>query len=257
MLISFVTRMRKLFTICLLAIISLGTITSNSQVFAQAEHVSHAEIANGYDGFDVMDNNEPIKGPAKKAGQHIEIGLNFFISLGINLLIVACIIIFIYYRNYKKLDTVFTFVLFNVVIFLLTYVFNLVKFSMGAAFGLFAIFSMLRYRTSSINMKDMTYLFIFIAVGLLSSIRMQHWEMAIIGAVIFVMTYIMDTQLLLRRESMKVIRFDDINLILPEKEQELIDVLKKRTGLNIHRVSIQDLDFLKDSAIINVYYYES
>ena len=86
---------------------------------------------------------------------------------------------------------------------------------------------------------------------------MQHWEMAIIGAVIFVMTYIMDTQLLLRRESMKVIRFDDINLILPEKEQELIDVLKKRTGLNIHRVSIQDLDFLKDSAIINVYYYES
>jgi hypothetical protein len=127
---------------------------------------------------------------------------------------------------------------------------------MGAAFGLFAIFSMLRYRTSSINMKDMTYLFIFIAVGLLSAIRMEYWEQGVIGLVIFAITFIMDTQLLLKRESMKVVRFDDINLILPEKEPELIEVLKKRTGLKIHRVSVQDMDFLKDSAMINIYYYE-
>lgn len=200
--------------------------------------------------------DEQIVGPAKKAGQHVEIGLDFFVNFGINLLIVACIIIFIYYRNYKKLDTVFTFVLFNVVIFMLTYVFNLVKFSMGAAFGLFAIFSMLRYRTASINMKDMTYLFIFIAVGLLGAIRMDYYEFAIVGSIIFLVTLIMDSRLIIRRENMKQVRYDNINLIQQDKETELLEDLKKRTGLNIHRVSVQDLDFLKDSALINIYYYE-
>jgi len=213
-------------------------------------------------GFGVVDTNVeiiedvPLVGPAKKAGQHVEINIDFFINFGINLLIIACIIIFIYYRNYKKLDTVFTFVLFNVVIFMLTYVFNLVKFSMGAAFGLFAIFSMLRYRTASINMKDMTYLFIFIAVGLLSAIRMDYYELAIVGAIIFLVTFIMDSRILTKRETMIQVRFDNINLIQPAREADLIEELKKRTGLKIHRVSIQDLDFLKDSAIINAYYYE-
>lgn len=248
---NFVTVLRSTFFMVLMI---LG-ISMTTPVSAQT----------GYDleaGFSMVDTNgdgiddEPMVGPAKKAGQHVEINLDFFINFGINLLIVAFIIIFIYYRNYKKLDTVFTFVLFNVVIFMLTYVFNLVKFSMGAAFGLFAIFSMLRYRTASINMKDMTYLFIFIAVGLLSAIRMDYYELAIVGAVIFLVTLIMDSRLLIKRETMKQVRFDNINLILPEKEAELIQDLKKRTGLNIHRVSVQDLDFLKDSAIINVYYYE-
>jgi hypothetical protein len=248
---NFVTLLRSTFFVLLMI---AGLFTSD-YVMAQAENNIEA-------GFGLVDTNgeeaddETIKGPAKKAGQHVEIDNDFFINFAINLLIVACIIIFIYYRNYKKLDTVFTFVLFNVVIFMLTYVFNLVKFSMGAAFGLFAIFSMLRYRTTSINMKDMTYLFIFIAVGLLSAIRMDYYELAIVGALIFTVTLIMDSRIIIKRESMKQVRFDNINLILPEKEAELIADLKKRTGLNIHRVSVQDLDFLKDSALINVYYYE-
>lgn len=202
------------------------------------------------------DTMEELKGLVKRSGQHVEINQDFFIGLVINLITVAMIIFFIYYRNYKKLDTIFTFVAFNVVIYLLTYVLNLVKFSMGAAFGLFAIFSMLRYRTTSINMKDMTYLFIFIAVGLLSAIRMDYWEQIVIGLVIFCITYLMDSKILFKRESMKVVRFDDITLIQPHKEKELTEALIHRTGLKIHRVSIQDLDFLKDSALINVYYYE-
>jgi hypothetical protein len=127
---------------------------------------------------------------------------------------------------------------------------------MGAAFGLFAVFSMLRYRTMSINMKDMTHLFIFIAVGLLNAIQMKIYEQAILGAIVFTITFLMDTQLLRKRESVKMIRFEDINLIQPEKEQDLIAVLRKRTGLEIHRVSIEEIDYLKDIAKINIYYYE-
>jgi len=253
MLKNYVTHLRSASVVLLMTFLFSAPI--EVKAFESSE-VVHVTLSPETDAEISTDENTEIKGPVKKKGEDVEIGERFFISLGINLLVVTCIIVFIYFRNYKKLDTVFTFVLFNVVIFLLTYVFNLVKFSMGAAFGLFAIFSMLRYRTSSINMKDMTYLFIFIAVGLLSAIHVEYYELAIIGAVIFVITFFMETKLILKRESMKVVRFDDINLILPEKEQELIDVLKKRTGLNIHRVSIQDLDFLKDSAMINVYYYE-
>jgi len=251
---NFATTLRSTFTIGLI----IFAFLSATQIMAQVNFDLDAQF--NMADINISDNIEEdtaaATGPSKRAGQHVQIDIDFFVNFAINLLIVTCIIIFIYYRNYKKLDTVFTFVLFNVVIFMLTYVFNLVKFSMGAAFGLFAIFSMLRYRTTSINMKDMTYLFIFIAVGLLSAIRMDYYELMIIGALIFLVTLIMESRLIIKRENMKQVRFDNINLIHTEKEEELIAELKKRTGLNIHRVSVQDLDYLRDSANINIYYYE-
>jgi hypothetical protein len=102
----------------------------------------------------------------------------------------------------------------------------------------------------------MTYLFIFIGIGLLSAIQMDWYEHLIIGGIIFVITFIMDTKLILKKESFKSVRFEDVTLILPEKETELIEVLKKRTGLNIHRIAVQEIDYLRDIAIIYVYYYE-
>ncbi len=192
----------------------------------------------------------------KKKGKEVEINQDFFISLGLDLLTILLIIIFVYYPNYKKLDTIFTFILFNVIIFLLTYVLNTVKISMGAAFGLFAVFSMLRYRTSGIDMKDMTYLFIFIAMGLLSAIQMDLYEMVIVCCLVFGFTIIFDTKLILKREFSKIVRYEKIDMILPEKRADLISELKTRTGLNIHRVSINEIDFLRDIAIINVYYYD-
>lgn len=192
----------------------------------------------------------------KKNGKEVEINQDFFISLGLDLFTILLIIVFVYYPNYKKLDTIFTFILFNVIIFLLTYVLNTVKISMGAAFGLFAVFSMLRYRTSSIDMKDMTYLFIFIALGLMSAIQMDLYEMIIICSLVFGFTIIFDTKLILKREFSKIVRYEKIEMITPEKRTELIDELKTRTGLNIHRISINEVDFLRDVAIINVYYYD-
>lgn len=197
-----------------------------------------------------------IEAAEAKKGKEVEITSKFFLSLGFDLLTIALIIVFIYYPNYKKLDTIFTFVMFNVTIFLLTYVLNTVKISMGAAFGLFAVFSMLRYRTSGIDMKDMTYLFIFIAMGLISAIEMDFYENVIISALVIGFTLVLDTKLLLRRESSKTIRYEKIDMIKPDRRDELIKELKERTGLNIHRVSIAEIDFLKDVAMINVYYYE-
>ncbi|MDD3077968.1 MAG: DUF4956 domain-containing protein [Paludibacter sp.] len=186
----------------------------------------------------------------------IQLNSTFYFSLLIDLAAIFLIIVFVYYPNYKKLDTIFTFILFNVVIFLLTFVLNKVKISMGAAFGLFAVFSMLRYRTAGIGMKDMTYLFIFIAIGLVSGIQLEFHELAIITGIIFLVTLLIDTNMILKKESSNILRYEKIEMVKPEKREELIAELRERTGLNIHRISINELDYLKDTVMITYYYYD-
>jgi hypothetical protein len=186
----------------------------------------------------------------------IKIDSTFFVNLGINLLGVILIILLVYYPNYKKMDTIFTFLMFNIVIFLLTFVLNEVKMSMGAAFGLFAIFSMLRYRTASINTKEMTYLFIFIAMGLISAIRLQPGELGVIIGIVFLSTLILDTGLILRKESSNEMRYEKVDMIRPEKREALLAELSERTGVNVHRISIQKIDYLRDTVMLIYYYYE-
>jgi hypothetical protein len=192
----------------------------------------------------------------KKEKKVLEMNEVFLISLGINLLNVALIILFIYYPNYRNLDYIFTFILFNLVIFLLTFVLKYVKLSVGAAFGLFAVFSMLRYRTEGLSLKDLTYMFIFIAMGVISAIQLEYFELSMIHGIIFAGTFLLDGNVILKRELMKVVQYENIELIKPEHNQALIDDLKQRTGLNIHRISIGKINFLRDSANIRIYYYE-
>lgn len=192
----------------------------------------------------------------KKDKKILEMNEVFFISLGINLLNVALIILLIYFPNYRNLDYIFTFILFNLVIFLLTFVLKYVKLSVGAAFGLFAVFSMLRYRTEGLSLKDLTYMFIFIAMGVISAIQLDYMDLAIIHGVIFAGTFVLDGNVILRRELMKRIEYENIELIKPERMEELKADLRQRTGLNIHRVTIGKVNFLRDSATVNVYYYE-
>ena len=192
----------------------------------------------------------------KKSKKMIEINDHFYISLGINMAAVLLIIFFIYYPNYRKLDNIFTFVIFNLVIFLLTFVLKYVKLSMGAAFGLFAVFSMLRYRTAGISMKDMTYLFIFIALGLISAIQLEILQLLTITGLIVAGTFIMDSKYIIKRELCKTVQYENIELIKPGHKEELMEDLKNRTGLNIHRVTINKINFLRDTASVKIYYYE-
>lgn len=181
----------------------------------------------------------------------------FFIRLFIDLASVFVLIRLIFYKNYKKADQYLTFFAFNLVIFLITYLLNKVEMSMGAAFGLFAVFSMLRYRTESISTKDMTYLFLVIAIGLLSAISKGGWdELALLNGIILTATFLLESNWLIKKEFTKNIVYDNINLITPEKRSELLTDLKKRTGFNVHRVEIQEIDFLKDATRMTIYFYE-
>lgn len=182
----------------------------------------------------------------------------FFIRLLIDVLTTTILVRFIYFRNYRRTDLFLTFFGFNLVIFLITYLLNKVQMSMGAAFGLFAVFSMLRYRTEGLSAKDMTYLFIVISMGLISAIIKGSWdELGLVNGMVLLSVWLLEGNLLMKRELTKSVQYDRIELILPERREELLQDLQARTGLDIHRVDIQAVDFLKDSALIMIFYYQT
>ena len=181
----------------------------------------------------------------------------FFMRLVIDFASVFVLVRFIYYPIYRNREYFFTFFIFNLIIFLITFLLNKVEMSMGAAFGLFAVFSMLRYRTEGISMKDMTYLFLVIAIGLITAVtKGSADEFILLNAIIIGVTYLLESNLLIKKEASKVIQYENIDMIKPERREELMADLEKRTGLKINRITLHKVDFLKDTAIIRIYYYE-
>lgn len=181
----------------------------------------------------------------------------FFWRLLIDFVAMFVLVRMIYFRIHKKKDFLFTFFLFNLIIFVITYLLNKVEMSMGAAFGLFAVFSILRLRTEGLTTKDMTYLFVSIAVGLIAAVsKSTYFELIIINSIIIAFTYALDGNLLMRNELVKTVQYENIELIKPENYEAMLADLRKRTGLNIHRASVNKIDFLKDIAIVKIYFYE-
>lgn len=203
------------------------------------------------------DLNDELATEKKKSKKHknITIDTQFSINLIVDLCGVFMIIVLIYHRNYHKSEHIFTFFAFNLVIFVLTYVMNHVKLSMGAAFGLFAVFSMLRYRTEGISPKDMTYLFIVIALGLICAIKLDINSLLFVVSLLVFTTWLLDGNVIFKRQHSKLIKFDSVGLIKPSQNEALIEELKNRTGLNIYKVIIHEIDYLRDAVSLEVFYY--
>lgn len=188
----------------------------------------------------------------------------FGIRLIIDVFFVILLIKFIYLRTYKSKDLVFTYFVFNIVIFSVAFLLNKVDLSLGAAFGLFAVFGMLRYKTEEISIKDMTYLFLNIAIGLICAVTKikgtedvyEYIFLIGLNAIIFSIIYLLESNVFIKRESVKLINYEKIENIKSENQNLLLEDLKQRTGIDIHRISIQKIDFLKDSAQIKIYFYE-
>jgi hypothetical protein len=177
-----------------------------------------------------------------------------------NISMIFVIIRFIYYPIRKRKDYLFTYLLISTIIFLLCFLLDNVKLEMGMALGLFAIFGIIRYRTRQIPIKEMTYLFLVIGLSVmnaLSSKKITYGELALTNFLLLIVTFAAERLMLLRHESSKAIIYEKIELIKPENREKLILDLEERTGLTINRVEIGKIDFLKDSARINIYYYES
>ena len=181
----------------------------------------------------------------------------FFIRLLIDLLSVVVLIKYIYFPIYRNREYVFTFFIFNILIYLITFLLNKVEMSLGAAFGLFAVFSMLRYRTENISAKDMTYLFLVIAMGLISAVTKGNWdEIILINSIILLSTWVLESRIFMKKETSRIVMYEKIELIRPENRAELIADLEKRLGVKINQIAIGKIDFLRDAAEIHVFYYE-
>lgn len=194
-----------------------------------------------------------------------KISAKLLFRLLIDLSAVFILVRFIYYPIYKHRELFFTYFIFNIIIFLISFLLNKVDLSMGAAFGLFAVFSMLRYKTEEIAIKDMTYLFLVIAIGLVSAVtkikdtsdNIEYLFLIGINVVVLTVTYLLESNIFMKKESVKTILYENIEMIKEGKQADLLADLKLRTGFNVHRYSIHKIDFLKDAAQIKIYYYES
>lgn len=205
---------------------------------------------------------------------------DFLLRYGLNLFMIVVLVRFIYYPRHKNKDFLFTFFLFNTVNFLICFLLSSLKLKLGFAFGLFAIFSILRYRTVSVPIREMGYFFICVTIGIINALAdintslndfvailpvkgffsaiysMEHslFVLLIADAMILGMIIVLDRQLSLEHENWKEIVYERIDLIKPDAREQMIDDLKNRTGLPIHRVEIMKIDFLRDIARIRAFY---
>lgn len=175
----------------------------------------------------------------------------------LNSLSVIALIKFIYYFIHKKSSYLFTFFSFNLIIFVISFLFNKVEMSMGAAFGLFAVFSMLRYRTESLDITEMTYLFLSIAFGLLNALISANWyEILLIDLLILGFIIVFESKWVANHESSKKIIYDRLDLLAKSDKTDLLLDLSKRTGYSVTKVEVDSMDLLKDVAMLVIYYKE-
>jgi len=182
--------------------------------------------------------------------------MEMLIRFGFFMLVLWFIVHFLYYRKTHRRDYFFTLVLLSVSIFFLIYLLGSVKVKIGFALGLFAIFGVLRYRTETIPVREMSYMFGVISLSVINALAdsLSFVELLIPNLAIALLIWMFETFVLRKNLASKLILYDRIELIDPARREELLEDLAKRTGLNITKLNIGSVDFLKDSAIIKIEY---
>jgi hypothetical protein len=181
------------------------------------------------------------------------------LRVSFNLLVVLYIVRILYYRATPRKDYLFTYILISQMIFFMVMLLENVNVNFGFALGLFAVFSMLRYRTRQIPIREMTYLFVVIGVSVINGLanrRVSYAELLLTNLLIIGMVYLLERVFLLKNELSREVVYENVALVKPEKRVELIKDLEERMGIKINRVEIGRIDYLRDSARIIVFYYQ-
>ena len=215
--------------------------------------------------LDVQTITDAMMTTAQKIG---ELGIRF----ALNLLVCWLLVHFFYYRKSRRRDYYFTFIVFSSAMLTLLYIMGNVEVGVGLTLGLFAIFGVIRYRTETVPIREMTYLFIIIALAAVNGLApLYHvvdlssaphyvlgWGnvgvMALVNGLMLLLVWVLESESLVKHVTTKLVLYDRIELIVPQKREELIADLEKRLGVKVENVEIGHVDFLKDSAMIKVYY---
>jgi hypothetical protein len=179
------------------------------------------------------------------------------IKLIINVIFLTGIIRFIYYKYSKKKEYLFTFYLIGTVVFFLCFTLKKYELDLGMALGLFAIFGILRYRTTPIDVKEMTYLFVVIGISVMNALsnkKMSYVEILSANSIILLVVYFFERFYNQNMVLKKDIIYETIENIHPENHNKLKEDIQQRLGIQIVKLEIGDINFLRDTAEITVYY---
>ena len=183
--------------------------------------------------------------------------INLMMAFTLNFLVAIIVVRFIYYPTRKNKNYVFTFLAFNTLIFFVLNLLANTELSIGIGFGLFAIFSMLRYRTDAMPIREMTYLFAIIALPTINAILFSGDTIAVLllaNGIIVGILYVLERGWGFQYEASRKIVYDNVKMLKPENEELLLADLERRTGLAIKRVEIGPLNLAKKTAELKIYY---
>ena len=192
---------------------------------------------------------------------HMDDFYSLLIRLIINFVMVGIIARFFYYPKSKRRDYLFIFIIMAMSIFLLVSLMEGSKMKTGAALGLFAIFGIIRYRTEAVPIREMTYLFMLVSTSVVNAMVVKmHWEnilsLTLANLFFIFLAWMFESSKIISDSCSKYIKYDNVNLVAPEKRKELIADLEKRTGLKILSIEVGTIDYLKDSVLIRIFYDE-
>ena len=175
----------------------------------------------------------------------------------LNTFLIFLVVQYMYAKNSRRKDFYFSYLAIGVIVFFISTLLNNVKLELGFALGLFAIFGIIRYRTDAIPIKEMTYLFVIIGISLINALSSKELSLAEIlftNAAIIIGLWFLENRLMLKQEQSIKLIYEKIENIHAKSEEILLADLKERTGINIKRIEIKKIDFLKDVAEIILYY---
>lgn len=187
------------------------------------------------------------------------------IRLLINLLVLYVIVRLLYYPKARRKDYLFTYFLIGIITFFLCFGLKKLDIDTGMGLGLFAIFGIIRYRTDAIEIKEMTYLFLVIGLSVVNAMlatevdkgvyQINLFELGLINITVILMLYIMEYLWLVKHETRKIVNYDRVDLLHPDKYEEMKNDLEAKTGIVINRFEVGKIDYLNDTCMVRIYYF--
>ncbi len=182
------------------------------------------------------------------------------LRFGIDLLVLYIVIRLIFYPIYRERNYLFSYFIINISVFLVCILLSSIKLKIGFAFGLFAVFSIIRYRTEQIPIKEMSYLFIVIIIGVMNALSsnksVSYAEMAMSNVIVVLAIFVLERSWIKQKDVVRRIRYEKIDNIKPKNHHLLIEDLQERLGRKIYRFEVESIDFLNDTARLKIFYRE-
>ena len=267
--------MRKHLVFILLTVVAMLSAACSSALRAQVPGDSLAQTLTSFGNEDpVNDDNfldvgTILDAEMTTAQSLLELCIRFFV----NLLVCWIVVHVFYYRKSRRRDYYFTFLVFSAAMLLLMFMMGNVEIGVGLTLGLFATFGVIRYRTETVPVREMTYLFVIIALAAMNGLAPlfeihgaqgphpaytlalgKLGVMCLANVLVLLLIWILESERLVKHTSTKLVLYDRIDLIVPEKRAELIADLEARIGVKVDNLEIGHVDFLRDAAYIKIYY---